>query len=284
MRRPRVPGPWRARQASGAAVALALLIAACTASAGEPAPNPARPVTIAESQLLADVRVRNVDAGSRAIAATYTDQGREMKLSGWFDYTTHTGYGMVSSDGLPSDRLAWNREYVATSEGKSIGKPLTSLDGWVAAPLDPGGSPLAVVLAVLAGLGADRPDDAALIRAGGALWLREDETAGTPVTVFAGPAPDAGREGEATAGDDAPSPGAPDPDGVKHDVADDASGIRYWVDDDGLAHRVDVRVGDEWAEVTLENDDVPVPPLLSGIDLDAQGGTARTDAAPKDDG
>ncbi|GAB3173732.1 hypothetical protein GCM10027059_45290 [Myceligenerans halotolerans] len=242
-------------------MALALVIGACTASAGDsgPASGSARPVTVAESRLLADVRVRNVDAGSRAIAATYPDQGREMRLAGWFDYTTHTGYGMVSSDGLPSDRVAWNRKYVATSGEKRMGEPLTSLEGWVAAPLDPRGSSLAVVLAVLAGLGADRSDDAALIRTGGALWLREDETAGTPVTVFAGPRPDGGRE-------------------------DDASGIRYWVDDDGLAHRVDVQVGDAWAEVTLENDDVPVPPLLSGVDLDARGGAARTDAAPKDGG
>jgi hypothetical protein len=224
--------------------ALTLVIAAaCTASDDD-----ARPVTVAESRLLAELRVRNADAGSRAITATYTDRGRETTLTGWFDYTTRTGYGTVSADGLPSDRVTWNGELVATSGGtRTRGtQPLTSLDGWTAARLDPSGSRLAVVLTVLAGLGSDRPDDARLVREGGALWLREDETGGTPVTVFAGPGSDA---------------------------------IRYWVDDDGLAHRVDVRLGDEWAEVTFENDDVAVPPLLSGVDVDTKGGGAAADAA-----
>ncbi|MBL0887040.1 hypothetical protein HGK34_12240 [Myceligenerans sp. I2] len=236
-------------------IALTLMIAACTASFGDggPGPNAPRPVTVAESRLLADVRLRNLDAGSRAISATYTDQDREMRLSGWFDFRTRTGYGMVSADGLPSDRVAWNDELVATSAAGSMGKPLTSLDGWVAAPLDPGRSPLAVVLAVVAGLGAERPDDAALIRAGGALRLREDEAGGEPVTVFTGPAPVGAGAADRT-------PAAPD-----------TSPLRYWVDEDGLAHRVDVRLGEDWAEVTLENDDVPVPPLLAELDLDAGG-------------
>lgn len=282
-------------------VALALLIAACTASAEDPEPEPARPVTVTESRLLADVRARNVDAGSRAITATFTDRGRELRLDGWFDYSTGTGYGTVSSDGLPSDRVTWNGELVATAAGKTMGKPLTSLDGWTAAPLDPSGSALGVVLAVLAGLGAERPDDAALIRRGGALWLREDETGGRSVTVFAGPTSGLGdgggtrddggggrgdgsdrdRADETDAGGEAPASGGPDHEDAQP-VDPDASRIRYWVDDDGLAHRVDVRLGDTWAEVILENDDVPVPPLLADIDLDVKGGVARTDAAPKD--
>ncbi|RPF22196.1 hypothetical protein [Myceligenerans xiligouense] len=288
-----------ARRASGALVALTLVItAACTASTGdaEPAMSPARPVTVSESRLLADVRTRNAEAGSRAITARYTDQGREMKLAGWFDYTTRTGYGMVSADGLASDRVAWNRELVATSGRGGMGKPLTSLDGWTAAPLDPSGSPLAVVLAVLAGLGAERPDDAALIRTGGALWLREDETGGRSVTVFAGPTPvpaDGGRDHDTGTLRDArdargglSSEGDPDQDDAAStpETGPKGSPIRYWVDDGGLAHRVDVRLGDEWAEVTLQNDDVPVPPLLADIDLTAKGGTTTTDTAPKDGG
>lgn len=245
-------------------VALAFMITACS---GGSAPDDARPVTVAESELLAGLRSENVDAGSRKVSATFIDQGRETELTGWFDYTTGTGYATVSADGLPSDRITWNGELVATSDGRRQGMPLNSLKGWTAAPLDPGTSSLAALLAVLARLGADRPDDAASIRADGVQWLREDEIEDTAVTVFAAPS---SRDDEDT-----------------QDTGDD-SRIRYWVDDDGLAHRVDVRLGDEWAEVTLENDDVAVPPLLAGIHLDAEGGVvdggmADADATSGDD-
>ncbi|GAB4084885.1 hypothetical protein GCM10028784_15150 [Myceligenerans cantabricum] len=254
-----------ARPAAGAVVAVLLLVltaAGCTSGseASAPSPGPARPVTVAESELLAGVRSGNVEAGSRAITAEYDEQGHEVRLEGWVDYTTRTGYGLVSTDGRATDRVMWDGRLVAMTDGDRLGKPLRSLDGWAAAPLDPSTSPLSAVLAVLAGLGADRPEDPRLVRQGGALWLRADEAAGHEVQVFAGPtsapAKAGGSEG-GSAGDVAP-------------VDPDDAGIRYWVGDDGLAHRVDVRLGDEWAEVTLENDDVKVPPLLADIDLDEQ--------------
>lgn len=265
----RFPRRWRARRAPGAVVAVTLLLAAACTDGGGPAaePAPARPVTVAESEQLANVRFRNFDAGSRKVTARYTEQSHEVRLQGWFDYTTHTGYGLVSADGRPSDRVAWNGRLVATSTGDRLGTPLRSLDGWQAGELDPASSPLAVVLTVLASLGSDRPENPMLIRQGGALWLREDTTGERAVTVFAGPtaAPkeldDDGSAG--AAGSPAPSP-APTTGSV---VDPDAAGIRYWVDRTGLAHRVDVRLGDRWAEVTLEHATVTVPPLLRDVEL-----------------
>lgn len=295
---------WRGRQVTGTVVALALLVGACATGGdeAEEAPEP-RPVTVAESELLAGVRFRNFDAGSRAVTAVYTDRGHAVELKGWFDYTTHTGFGLVSVDDEPTDRVTWNGKVVATTDGEQLGRPLKSLDGWQAGKLDPTSSPLAVVLTVLASLGVDRPENPLLIRQGGALWLREDTTADRPVTVFAGPtstpeepAPDGegagrGKDAEnraASRGGDkaADAGGSPDPgaspdaaappaaespapggDGQETAIDPEAAGMRYWVDANGLAHRVDVRLGEHWAEITLENDGVKVPALLQNVML-----------------
>lgn len=231
------------RQVFGALVAMTLLVTtACSGDAEPVAESAVRPVTVAESERLASVRFRNFDAGSRKVTATYTDQGHEVTLEGWYDYATHTGYGLVSADGVPSDRVVWDGRILATTAGDHLGEPVTSLDGWQAGKLDAGTSPLAVVLTVLAGLGADRPENPLLIRQGGALWLREDTTGQQDVTVFAGPTDGA------------------DP---------DAAGIHYWVDQSGLAHRVDVRLGKQWAEITLEDATLTVPAVLEDVDPSA---------------
>lgn len=236
------------RRAAGALVAVTLLLTAACSGGAEPAAEESavRPVTVAESERLASVRFRNFDAGSRKVTATYTDQGHDVVLEGWYDYTTHTGYGLVSADGVPSDRVVWDGRVLATTAGDHLGEPVTSLDGWQAGKLDAGTSPLAVVLTVLAGLGADRPENPLLIRQGGALWLREDTAGRQEVTVFAGPT------------DQQTDGGDPD-----------AAGIHYWVDRSGLAHRVDVRLGEEWAEVTLEDATLTVPAVLKDVDPSA---------------
>ncbi|MFD6142368.1 hypothetical protein [Promicromonospora sp. NPDC060271] len=242
------------RQVAFALVAMTLLLtAACSDDAEPAAVSGARPVTVAESERLASVRFRNFDAGSRKVTATYTDQGHDVALEGWYDYTTHTGYGLVSADGVPSDRIVWDGRILATTAGDHLGEPVTSLEGWQAGKLDAGSSPLAVVLTVLAGLGADRPENPLLIRQGGALWLREDTAGRQAVTVFAGPT-----------------------DGRMDEADPDAAGIHYWVDRTGLAHRVDVRLGKQWAVVTLEDATVTVPAVLEDVDPRAIPDTRRS--------
>ncbi|MBE1877856.1 hypothetical protein [Myceligenerans pegani] len=276
-----------------------LLLAAACSTGDEPAADdgPVRPVTVAEAERLANVRFRNFDAGSRKVTAMYTDQGHEVTLKGWFDYTTHTGYGLVSADGRPSARVVWDGRVIATTSGDRLGKPQTSLDGWRVGKLDPLSSPLAVVLTVLAGLGADRPENPLLIRQGGALWLREDAVGERPVTVFAGPVspgggdeaiPDDGAGGGAAPSDTA-RPGSARADGEVTPEASastptaiapvdpDAAGIRYWVDQSGLAHRVDIRLGDDWAVVDLEHATWSVPPLLEDVDPRPSPETAEDD-------
>lgn len=279
----------RSRRRS-AALALAVLVAvvpsaACTtggaADGGSAAPSAptagavsARPVTADESEVLAVVRFRNFDAGTRSVRATYEDQGHEVGLQGWFDYATHTGYVTVSTDGVASDAVVWDGARIAIAPAPPAqvpGVPPASVEGWSVAPLDPTASRVGALLAVLARLGADRPENPLLLRQGGALWLRDDEVDGRPVTVFAGPtqsgtpSPGAGGpEGDATEGPGAgPDAASAAPGGATVDP--DAAGVRYWVDETGLALRVEVRLGASWATVDLgDGQGVTVAPLPAG--------------------
>jgi hypothetical protein len=252
-----------------------VLTTACTDPADD-APVPqhsasARHVTVAEAERLATVRFRNFDAGTRTVDVVYTDQGHHVRIDGVVDYRTHTGFATLTSDGHATDSLVWDGQRIAISpDGPWSGSAAPdSVDGWTLAPLD-GSTPVGAVLTVLASLGADRPENPLLLRQGGALWLREDTIRGTPVTVFAGPTAPVSEDGSPAPDDTvgtgdrpiAPPSGAPpaDDDG-------DRAGLRYWVDEDGLALRVEVRLGQEWATIDLgERGDTRVPPLPDGAE------------------
>ncbi|PZR55339.1 hypothetical protein DNL40_02925 [Xylanimonas oleitrophica] len=258
----------RARSLLAAAVAAvaAVLLGACSPAAdghGTSAPSPsasARPVTTEEAERLAVVRFRNYDAGARKVSASYTEQGHQVGLEGVFDYTTHTGAVSVTTDGAVTDTVVWDGGRVAIAprplpDGPDGPTPPASFDGWTVAPADPGGSSMGSLLAVVAALGADRPENPLLLRQGGALWLREDTVAGTPVTVFAGPV----RPGDGTDGTEGPEDGtAGSPTGS---VDPEAAGLRYWVDEQGRALRVEVRLGSTWARVDLRDTEARVAAL-----------------------
>ena len=224
------------RRVLSAGVAALLLagLAGCTgAPVPEATPDDERAITSEEAQRLAVVRFRNYDAGARSIRAEYAADGHDVSLDGWFDYASHTGFAVVSADGRPSDAVAWDAQTVAIDPvpptSTHPAAPPTSVEGWGAGPLDPQGSELETVLAVLAGLGADRPENPLLLEQSDARRLREDEIDGTEVTVFSGPT---------TTGENP----TPDPQGA---------GLRYWVDATGLALRVEARLGEEWATIDL---------------------------------
>ncbi|MFD1717430.1 hypothetical protein [Georgenia deserti] len=219
-------------------------------------PEP-RPVTDDEAERLATMRFRNFDAGSRQVSASYQDGGHEVQVEGWFDYAGGGGYAAVSTDGVPSDVVVWDHEHVAvtaapaTASGPPVewlGPPPQSFDGWSIAPLDPSASPIEALFAMLARLGNDRPENPLLLREGGALWLREDDVGGEAVTVFAGPTSGSDR------GTDDQQP-SPEDDGGPPDPA--AAGVRYWIDEAGMAHRVEIRLADGWARVDLTDNDGP---------------------------
>jgi len=225
-----------------AAAAIALPLAACAPA------EAARPVTTEESQVLAAMRFRNGDAGTRALEFTVQDAGRELTFAGWYDFGLHRGYGLLG-DAEERMLLAWTPETVGVAPAAGAVAPLPVPEDatWSTSPVDAAVSRLHALTAVVAGLGSDRPDNPLLLQQSGALWIGTETVDGRPVTVFAGPPSD----------EPLPAGAVPDP---------DASRARYWVDDVGLLHRAEVRFGDEWVRLDFA--------AAEGIDL----GTPSEDA------
>lgn len=228
---------------AAAATALMLILTACApgGASDEVSTADARPVTTEEAQVLASMRFRNFDAGARTVSFTVTENG-DAHVDGWFDFTSHIGYASLDAAGSP-ELLLWNDEVSGTAiepAGAADDLPLPLPDqtelaqNWTGGPLDPSSSQLDAMLSIIVTLGADRPDNPLLLQQSGALWLAERTVDGTALTIFAGPA-----------SDDALAAG---------EIADpDAATTRYWLDDAGLAHRVDVRLGAqaEWTTITF---------------------------------
>lgn len=230
-----------------AGLAVVLLLSGCAAT-GAPDPTPtARPVTAEEAQLLAIARFDNFDTGSRPFATEVQERGSDLRLQGWVDYRSQVGYAAVTGAFDPQ-ALLWTATTVGvrTQQPDAAGSPALPIPppgdpGWTSAPLDPASSRLDALLSVIGGLGSDRPDNPLLVQQSGALWLRDDEVDGTPVTVFAAPPSD-----EPLSASNAP------PDA-------ETSPLRLWVTEDGLLLRAETRIGDTWT--TVDFPDAPAPAL-----------------------
>lgn len=237
--------PASRRGAAVLALVLALgipaTLTACapTAEVAEVAETP-RPLSGTEAERLAAVRFRNFDAGTRPIDVRIpgTEAG-ELRLTGWFDYETKAGYAAASTDEGSAGLVWWNESTIAVREAPVEEAPLPlPADGWESGPLDPSSTSMAAVLALLGGLGSDRPENPQLLLQSDAAWLRADEVAGTEVDVFAGPS-DAGAD--ATDVDERP---------------------RFWVDERGVLLRFEARLGGapDWTVTDLgDSIDVTVP-------------------------
>lgn len=227
------------RLSIAATLLIALVLTACAAT---PEPDPtSRPVTTAESQLLAVSRFNNFDAGSRPFTTSVRERGTDLALQGWIDYATHAGYAAVTGEFDPQ-ALLWVDGTVGihAAEPDSAGDPplpLLALDdlAWQSHPLDATASRLDALLIALSNLGSDRPDNPLLVQQTGALWLREDEVDGTAVTVFAAPPSDE-------------VPDASDP-----PITEDTAPLRLWIDDAGLMRRAEVMIGADWVTADFPN-------------------------------
>ncbi len=229
----------RLRAAGALALAAALLLGACSS----PAPSGPRLVTTEEAQLLAVLRFKNFDAGTRSVTSSFVDAGTDLDLTGWFDYASDTGYGELDALGTPNSLILWNSTAIAAHD-PSGGAVLPPPDAdplltaaWRTAVLSPRESTLHSLVAVIESLGSDRPENPLLLQQGGALWLRTDVIDDTAVTVFAGPTSTDGAASTSTA------------------IDPDASNLHYWVNKDGLLLRLEVRLGSTWVTVDFGDAD-----------------------------
>ena len=234
-----------------------MTLAALTSCA--PAAESARPITTEESQLLAVVRFNNFNEGTRTVETSLRDAGTDLTLAGWVDYSTSTGFAMLTETATStSSLLIWDATTLAArpataAESEALAQPPISIpaitEDFGTAPLSPQGA-LHPLLAILIALGNDRPDNPLLLQQGGALWLRADTVGGTPVTVFSGPTSPTDETVE--------QPSTVDP---------DAANARYWVDADGLLLRCEVKLGSDW--VTIDFGSAPTVHLENPFTTDA---------------
>lgn len=204
------------------------------------------PVTTEESQTLATARFNNFNDGTRAIRTELTVQGQQLNLKGWFDFSEHIGYASVTGDGFAPQVLLWDPSMVAVSaetpaESKFPRWPVEAQDAqqWDARALVPTESTLDTLLALISGLGADRPDNPLLLQQSGALWLAEEnlEIAGVERTLqmFAAP------PGEEPLG---PNDAMPTP--------EDAT-VKFAVDELGRMYQAEVLLAPEWVSIELSD-------------------------------
>ncbi|NUT46838.1 MAG: hypothetical protein HOV94_05880 [Saccharothrix sp.] len=200
-----------------------------------------RPLTPDEANRLAVARFRNYEAGGRAVTITVPTTAGGLVVTGSVDYRAGLGYGVVrgtgrdaSGDGL----IQWSATDVfvhpmADAPAEAPASPPGS--GWHHRPLRTAGSSLDSALLITLGLGSDRPDNAELLPQNGATWVGREEVGGREVDVMSGPA---ARGKPGTAGN-----------------------VRYWVDSDGVMHRVRADVESEPQPVVVEFDGRPYVPV-----------------------
>lgn len=258
--------------ARGAACLVALVLAAgCSpagadpgldapesTTAGEETAGP-RPLTTTEAQRLAATRFHNFDAGVRTVTAEYTDTGATLHLDAWVDYTEHVGYGVLSDSADQAVLILWSATGSWTmpwSAAEPAPLPVpeagaTEAD-WSGQALEPQASRTDALLALLLSLGSDRPDNAVLLAQTDARWLRADQLAGVTVDVIAGPSAD-----EVFV-----------PDGRSGAEIAEAATTRYWVGDDGVLHRFEVRLGGagDWIPIDYTDTDVAFADDLAFLD------------------
>ncbi|MDP9792061.1 hypothetical protein J2S43_000573 [Catenuloplanes nepalensis] len=210
-------------------------LGSCAPTADGPA---ARPLSAAEAERLAGMRVRNHTDGTAGVTATIA--GDKLRAEGWVDWRRRLAYLRVTRPGAASALVQGVPGLVATmtepgsaSRGQvSAGPPPTDPpagDWRVRASAGDGttgnsaATSVDALLNLLFGASATRPDSADTLRGSDSRWLRSDTTGGDVVDVFLGPAVPP-----------APPFTAPAP----TRLSDMGGAVRYWLGRDGDLRRM----------------------------------------------
>ncbi len=149
--------------------------------------------------MLATTLFRNYDAGSRSLHTQVAVNAQNVRLDGWIDYRTHTGYALATGVGFAPQLLRWNLRQVGVRPATTTATtqpPLPMPRGrWQTRAIDPTRSDLDTVLGVVAGLAQDRPENPLLLQQAGALWLGREKLGDREVTEYAAPPSDTPRHG-----------------------------------------------------------------------------------------
>ncbi|PWR05791.1 hypothetical protein DKT68_25185, partial [Micromonospora acroterricola] len=200
-------------------------------------PEPARPLTVAEGERLAAMRVTNLRDLRAGVRVTVGAGAARTELVGWVDWSRPLLYLDVGGPGAGAERGLLQSSgpvLVVRPDPGAVPTPaapplVPPADGWRLRHLQPGAS-LAPVLDLLLSLAADRPDPAQALRDGGGRWVARDTVAAGPVDVLQAPLP----------GGNAPATGSPPPTGTSGAGPDGHP--RYWLDQDSRLHKLVARL------------------------------------------
>ncbi|WP_244223861.1 hypothetical protein [Amycolatopsis circi] len=203
------------------------------AAAGSAGSGP-RAVTADEASRLAIARFRNYQKQNRAVTISVPGAAGELVITGSADYRAKAGYGVLKGKGRNDSGnglIRWTATRVELRPLPAVpdlppAKP--PADGWFGRPLNPTAGALDRALAILLGLGNDRPDNAQLLPQNGAEWVAADQVNGHAVDVFTGP--------------------------DSRERLGSAESVRYWLDADGLMYRVQTSVPGEKDPVAISFD------------------------------
>ncbi|MFE0022604.1 hypothetical protein [Amycolatopsis sp. NPDC059021] len=244
--------PWvKRRWVIAAGVAILVVVAALTyLVTGDSAGTSPRALTPDEVSRLAITRFRNHEARGRAVTITVPDPAGALVVTGSVDYRAKIGYGVVKGKGRNDSGnglVQWTTHSLALhpmadTPGQAPDVPPAT--GWYRRPLATAGGALDRALAIVLGLGSDRPDNAQLLPQNGAAWVGTDQIGGHAVDIFTGPE---SRERPGT-----------------------ADSVRYWLDANGVMYRAQAAVPAEPEPVVIDFDTgkytvvPPIPGLTSG--------------------
>ncbi|MEU5673148.1 hypothetical protein ABZ749_22850 [Micromonospora sp. NPDC047753] len=217
-------------------------------------PEPARPLTLAEGERLAAVRVtnlRDLRAGVRVTAGT---GAARLELVGWVDWSRSLLYLDVGGPGAGAERGLLQRSgpvLVIRPDPAAVPTPaapplMPPTDRWQLHRPAPGAH-LAPVLDLLLDLAADRPDPTTRTApSDGARWIAREAVPAGPLDVIQAPLPSGTPAASTAIG--TPSAATPAPDGQ----------TRYWLDQDARLHKlVTVLPGTGPVTMTFNREDRP---------------------------
>ncbi|MFF0153296.1 hypothetical protein [Micromonospora sp. NPDC005203] len=157
-------------------------------------PEPARPLTLAEGERLAALRVTNLRDLRAGVRVTAGVDATRIELVGWVDWSRSLLYLDVGGPGAGAERGLLQRAgsvLVIRPDPAAVPTPaapplVPPEDRWRLHRLTPGAS-LGPVLDLLLGLAADRPDADPAAAGNAARWIARDTMAGGPVDLLQAP-------------------------------------------------------------------------------------------------
>ncbi|MFI5925354.1 hypothetical protein ACIA3K_05165 [Micromonospora sp. NPDC051543] len=213
-------------------------------------PAPARPLTVAEAERLAAMRVTNLRDLRAGVRVTAGEGAARTELVGWVDWSRSLLYLDVGGPGAGADRglvQSAGPVLVVRPDPTAVPTPaapplVPPTDRWRLRHLTPG-TRLASVLDLLLGLAADRPDP--IPTAGDARWIAQEVVAAGTLDVLQGSLAAATPTAASTTAQASTAAQASTEAAASTGAGTPAAGrdaARYWLDRDGRLHKLVTRL------------------------------------------